>query len=201
MEAPFNDRRVLEALEKLQAHQQLAAGAACCERMLPNYATFMAEAAWGDLAPLRNALDAIWDACLRGASTEVDIERSLAQCESSAPDAEDFSSLYVSSAQDAAFSVCALLDFLRDRDPERIVSVLRFSTDSVDLIVQEQGEMDPRDPKREQRILEHPLMQHELVRQQRDLSEAGQLVAGDDEGVLVFRRRSGTEHNLTLVSA
>ena len=104
MEASFNDKRVLDALEQLQAHQQLAAGAACCERMVPNYATFIAEAAWGSLAPLRNALDAIWDACLRGASTEVDLKRSLAECEGSAPDADDFSSLYVSSAQDAAFS-------------------------------------------------------------------------------------------------
>ncbi|HJK90575.1 MAG TPA: hypothetical protein RMH85_26305 [Polyangiaceae bacterium LLY-WYZ-15_(1-7)] len=79
--------------------------------------------------------------------------------------------------------------------------MFRFSTDSVDLIVQEQEEMDPRDPKRELRILEHPLMQQELVRQQRDLSEASQLAAGDEEGVLVFRRRSGAEHNMTLASA
>jgi uncharacterized protein YjaG (DUF416 family) len=198
MEASFDDRRALETLDKLQPHQQLAAGAACCERMLPDYATFMAEACWGNLAQLRTALDAVWEACLRGASTEIDLERSLAHCEKSAPDAEDFSSLYVSSAQDAVFSVCALLDFLRDREPERIVSVLRSSTDSVDLIVQEQEEMDPRDPKREQRILEHPLMQQELIRQRRDLSEAGSLVSGDEDGLLAFRQRAATECNLIL---
>ena len=61
--------------------------------------------------------------------------------------------------------------------------------------------MDPRDPNREQRILEHPLMQQEFIRQKRDLSEAGQLVAADEEGLKVFRRRSGSEHNLTLASA
>jgi len=54
----------------------------------------------------------------------------LSKCEQSAPGSEDFTSLYTSSAQDAAFAVCALLEFLLDGDTARIAGVPRFSTES-----------------------------------------------------------------------
>ena len=200
MEAAFNDKRTLEVLSKMQAHQQIAFGAACCERMLPNYETFMREANWGDVGPLRRALDTAWDACEGTHPQEVQLRDLLSKCEQSAPDSEEFTSLHTASAQDAAFSVCALLDFLLAGDVDRILSVPRFSTDSVDLIVQEQEEMDPRDPLREQKILEHPLMQQELVRQRRDLGEVLSISPGDRVALLSLRTRARRESNLTLAS-
>jgi uncharacterized protein YjaG (DUF416 family) len=122
----------------------------------------------------------------------------LAQCDECAPDAEDFTSLYVASAQDAAFAICALLDFLLDGDLDRLVSVPRLSTDTVDLIVQEREDMDPRDPLREQRILEHPVMQQELVRQRRDLAGAAELALGDEAALSAFRTRAQSESNLIV---
>lgn len=202
MEPSFSYTRTLQFISSLAAHQQLAVGAACCERMLPNYAVFLAEEAWGDLTPLRAALDAAWDACMRGTtSTSIDIDQAISQCSAAIPDGDTFSSLHVSAAQDAACSVCLLLGFLRDLDPERIARILRFSTDSVDLIVQELDEMDTRDPKREQKILQHPLMQQELVRQRRDLSGAGRIPADDQAALAAFRQRAATERNLDLVPA
>src|SRR5215470_14621742 len=130
MEAVFDDKRAFEALSKMEGHQQLAFGAACCERMLPSYETFMREANWGDVGPLRRALDTVWDACEGNRPGEAELREMLSQCEPCAHEAEDFESLYTSSAQDAAYAVCALLDFVLDGDPSRIVSVARFSTDS-----------------------------------------------------------------------
>ena len=43
MEPVFNDSRTIDALSKMQAHQQFAFGAACCERMVPNYEKFKQE--------------------------------------------------------------------------------------------------------------------------------------------------------------
>lgn len=198
MEPEFNNKRILAALAKMQAHQQLAFGAACCERMVPNYETFVQEANWGDVGPLRRALDSVWDACRGSIPSEGQLREMLSQCEQAAPDSEDFTSLHVSSAQDAAFGICALLDFLLGGDLDRIVSVPRLSTDSVDLIVQERGHMDPGDPHLERKILEHHLMQQELVRQRRDLAEAIDIPVGETATLRAFRTRAQHESNLVV---
>lgn len=166
--------------------------------MIVNYAAFAQETNWGDLQTLRASLDTVWDACIRGTALDVNVEILLARCDMAAPASEDFESLYVTSAQDAAFSVCALLEFLHSQSIKHIVSVLRFSIDTIDLIVQERESMDPRDPERERRILKHPLMQQELARQRRDLAEACRLTSDAVDDLSAFRRRASTEHNLAL---
>ncbi len=200
MEAAFDDQRTLEMLSELQVHQQLAFGAACCERMLPNYEAFMQEVGWGDINPLRRALDAVWEACEERHPSNRELRDLLSQCEKCAPNSEDITSLYVSSAQDAAFAICALLDFLLNGDLNRIVSVPQMSTDSVDLIVQERENMDPRDPLREWNILNHPLMQQELVRQRRDIAEASTIKIGDKAALLTLRSQARRESNLVVGS-
>jgi len=63
MESAFSEKRILDVLSRMAAHQQLTFGAACCERMLPNYEIFVREVGWRDAGPLRNALAAAWAAC------------------------------------------------------------------------------------------------------------------------------------------
>jgi uncharacterized protein len=200
MEPKFNEKQALDALSQMAAHQSLTFGAACCERMLPNYNVFVREVGWRDAEPLRNALDAAWEACDGKASSNVELREMLSRCEECAPDSEDFTSLYTSSAQDAVFAVCCLLDFLLDGDVARIVSIARFATDSVDLIVQECEGMDPRDPFREHKILEHLLMQQELVRQRRDLRDASHISPGDRGSLLAFRSRAQREPSLIAIT-
>src|SRR4029079_8952292 len=165
MEPALNSARTRAALSRLRPHQQLAFAAARCERMLPNYETFMREVGWGDVRPLRSALDSVWLACEDKTSSAADMRALLSECEKSAPDADDFESLYVASAQDAVFAICAVLDFLLDDDLDRLVRAPQLATDPVDLVVQERENMDSADPRLERKILEHPLMQQELQRQ------------------------------------
>lgn len=200
VELAFSEKRMRDGLSNLQIYQQLAFGAACCERMISNYETFVREEAWRDVGPLRGALDALWDACEGQPLAEEAVRDLLARCEECAPDSEEFTSLYTSAAQDAVFAVCSLLDFLLDRNVDRIISASRFSIDSIDLIVQEREDMNPCDPLREQKILEHPLMQQELVRQQRDLKDARKLPPHDRAALLAFRTRARGESNLAVSS-
>ncbi len=200
MDPTFNEKRILDVLSKMAAHQQLPFGAACGERMLANYETFVREVGWRDAGPLRNALDAAWASCEGEDPLEIELREMLASCENCAPDSEDVTSLYTSAAQDTAFAICALLEFLLDRDVAHIASGARFSTDSVDLIVQEREAMDPRDPLRERKILEHPLMQQELMRQQRDLCDASCISPGTRDALLAIRSRAQRESNLLLAT-
>lgn len=165
----FNCNTLKKRLQKLNIKSQLAFGAACCERLLPNYLAFVKDTGWGDITPIRNALDLIW-LHLEGKLTEsIEIKKILYSCELVAPDSEDFQSLYVTSAQDACFAVCGLLDYWIEHDVNKIVQAATYATDSVDLYIQVVENLNPNTPDLEKKILTHKLMQRELSQQEKDL--------------------------------
>lgn len=171
MMMPTFDGIVLKKrLKKLGNKQQLVFGALCCERLLPNYLAFQQDACWGDIVPVRRALDCVWASIHGQTLRSQEIKEAIAFCESVAPNSDDFVSLYVTSAQDACFAVCCLLDYLIKDDLDKVVQVATYATDSVDLYVQEIESMKPNDPQLEQKILGHRLMQRELAQQEQDLT-------------------------------
>jgi uncharacterized protein len=170
MEIPaFDSKKLEDRLLKLRKEQQLLFGTLCCERLLPNYMAFQRDAGAGDSGALRKSLDLIWLVLEQGQLAREDAEGAISACESAAPNSDDFSSLYVTAAQDACFAVCCLLDFLLEADVKRIVQAATYATDSVDLYVQEIEGYDPQDASLEQKILSHSLMQKELANQESDL--------------------------------
>lgn len=165
----FNGATLRRRLAKLDSTRQLIFGALCCERLVPNYLAFQADAGWGHVAAVRKGLDLVW-ASINGLPPNLkDVELATIGCEAAAPTSEVFSSIYVTSAQDACFAICCLLDFLKENDVDKIVQVATYGTDSVDLYVQEIEGMASSDPQLEQKILGHHLMQRELAQQEADL--------------------------------
>jgi uncharacterized protein YjaG (DUF416 family) len=135
------------------------------ERLLPNYAVFSREQSFGDVQVLRNALDLAWN-WLEGKAVDADaVESMIEACESVAPDTDEFSSLYVSAALDAANSTVNVLRLLTEGDSDLAVENGTFGRDTVDLYVQEIEGMPPNSPDLEERIRLHPLMQSEIVEQ------------------------------------
>ncbi len=198
IEPAFSEVHTTRMLDPLDTYQQLAFGAACCERILHNYRTFSTEVGWGETKCLRIALGVVWQGCESERPRKKRVRNLLATCESNVPISEDFDSLYTSSAQDAVFAVCSLLEFFLEMDIRHVVNAARYPTDSIDLIVQERGDLDPQDPELEQKILEHPLMQQELLRQRRDLAATHDLRQGDLEHLGSMRRRAESEEAFVL---
>lgn len=190
MELAFNGDVLKDQLSQLDSQRQLAFGASCCERLLPNYEAFYIDTKWGDLGPIREALDLVWSSLEGQVHSPEIVVQSITLCENAAPDSEDFTSLYVSFAQDACFSVCGLLDFLLDNNVKEIVQAATYATSSVDLFVQEIENMRPNDPDLEQKILSHPLMQRELEKQQADLKSITQAPVLDAEFLTQLRNSS-----------
>jgi uncharacterized protein YjaG (DUF416 family) len=193
MESAFDSNVLEQKLSSLDRLRQLAFGVSCCERLVPNYLAFQIDAGWGDIKPIREALDLVWSS-LEGQLYQTENVRQLINhCESVAPNSGDFTSLYVTAAQDACFSVCGLLDFLLDGDVEKVVLAARYATDSVDLFVQEIENMSPSDRALEQKILSHPLMQRELENQKADLAKVAQAPIIDAK--LLVQLRSSSSNN------
>lgn len=165
----FNSASLRSRLGCLSCEQQLTFGALCCERLIPNYLAFQNDTNWGDVTALRNSLDLVWKALGDHVIADGELSKAISSCEAVVPYSENFSSPFVTAAQDACFSICSLLDYLLKPDVDKIVQVATYSTDSVDLYIQELVHLSPTDPFLEERILSHQLMQRELARQDTDL--------------------------------
>ncbi|KAK4045485.1 hypothetical protein OUZ56_033109 [Daphnia magna] len=108
-------------------------------------------------------------------------------CMLEAPYTEDFETMLVSSALDAAIATVHIIEFLETRDRQLAIAVAKLARNSVDLVAQELDAMSPNAPNLEERIRTHVLMQNELYWQERSLAE----VASDvDICILESRWRS-----------
>jgi len=165
----FDESELETELSAASDDGRVAFGLLCCERMIPNYVAFSEQSVWGDPAVLRKALDACWESLIDG-SAEIDWTTLKAQCDESAPDTEEFQTILVSSALDAAVATATLIDLLKTRDVEHAVSIASLARDTVDMYVQELEDMPPNAPDLEERIRLHGLMQNELQAQQDDLA-------------------------------
>lgn len=189
-ESAFSETDLEERLSALSIPRMLVFGASCSERLLPCYRKFNEETGWGNGAQLRDGLDLVWRRALEaGEPSDEEVSRALVACEAVGPDSEDFTSLYTSSAQDAVFAVCALLDHLLEGEQGKIVLAARYPTDSIDLLVQELEGMTPGSSDLEASILASPMMQQELRRQRRDLEE----LTSQDEAAASIRERAMRE--------
>lgn len=183
----YDERLLRNQLDGLDADELIIFGLSVAERMLPNFRRFVTETSWGDESVLRRALDLGWQ---RVSEDSIDARRARSlevACLEQAPNTEDFTSVWVSAALDAANSAANVMALLTERDVERAVEIASYGRDSVDLIVQEIENMPSAAPDLEERIRLHPMMQREL----RNQSEAVKLIAaGMSPGEAAKRWRS-----------
>jgi hypothetical protein len=198
----YNKQEAQRRLEALPSRGRIAFGLSCCERMLSNYVAFKREVKWGDEKPLRSALEELWKHLDGQAMNELMAKRLIANCEKVAPDADDFVSVLVGPAQEACFSICCILDYVQQGNPERIAQASAFAIDTLDGYVQElldgfstAARGVPYTSEREERIRLHPLMQRELARQDADLK---MLVSNPDLNSLKSLWRAPSKSNIDL---
>ncbi|KYF72838.1 hypothetical protein BE15_01155 [Sorangium cellulosum] len=118
---------------------------------------------------LRYGLDLAWGVLEGFEPSQESVNSARQQVRRAEPETEDFDTILVSSALDASASVGLLLKFIEDGGVGSIVEIASLCRDTVDMFVQDQDGLVPNDPKLEERILNHRLMQRELQRQQDDL--------------------------------
>lgn len=148
--------------------KQIAFMALVAARMLPNYARFSADTGFGDASALRRAADAAWIFVRSGEPPE-DLADLKDDCESQAPDLEQFQSSRAPPALDAVNAAAVILEAIGDPERARPAAVVTLACETVSLVVQQQLALDPDAPNFGAAILRHDLMQQELRRQREDL--------------------------------
>jgi hypothetical protein len=151
-------------LLKLPRWKRVAFMLSCCERMLPNFARFAEETAFGDIAVLRQALDAAWD-LLQDDVIPANLNELTLACGQQAPHTEMFTSPFTSAAGDAANAAATTLEQILGGEPGDAMAVATLATDSVDLYAQECLEIAPDGAQGERKILDTNLMKAEINKQ------------------------------------
>lgn len=160
--------------------------------MLPSYAMFSVEEAWGNTTVLRSSLDAAWDYVLTGQKDESRFGFLLSQCDDITPTPHEFESDLASAALDAANATTATLLCCLDGDAARGVEVAEYARDTIDMYLQIRGDIDPDDPEIEDRIAMHPLMQKEVNRQLNEII----LLQSAESPAVVFQRLRNSQPSL-----
>lgn len=169
MENRFDEHKLQEHLSNWQPDQRVLFALSCAERMFPNYILFSKLIQWGDPGVLREGLDLVWGWLVDGAVSKQAAKKLQAACEDQAPDTEDFDTVHVSSALDAANAVAAVISMIFDPKTEAAVEIATYGRDTVDMYVQESEGMDSQNSRLEDEIWRHPLMQLELKNQRQAL--------------------------------
>jgi len=167
----FSEEVLAHAVQALSPKARLAFALSCGERLFPNYVAFLRENAWGNAAPLRAALDTGWEMLDDRTVSLADRRALMERVEAEAPNTEDFDTILVSSALDAATAASLVLRLLDDGSPSTVVAIAALCRDTVDMFVQDREALEPSQSDFEERIGNHPLMQRELQRQATDINE------------------------------
>lgn len=171
MEKPFDPKEILDLLSQMDDKARLAFGLSCAERLYPNYLAFHEEQQWGNPEAIRKALDLGWQV-LDGESLErSELIKTAGMVDSIIPDADDFCTILVSSAMDAAIAAKRILQFTDNHDVESIAEIASLCRDTIDMYVSGRGSELFETVMSSEQIMIHPLMQEELRRQREDALE------------------------------
>jgi uncharacterized protein YjaG (DUF416 family) len=81
-----------ERLSRVSSRHRASFAAACAERLLPCYETFVDHAGWGDVERLREGLDTAWTFAAGEAVERPGLRALRKACLEATPDTEDFGS-------------------------------------------------------------------------------------------------------------
>ena len=173
MEPIRYDESLLRAgLARLPRKHRAAFAAACAERLFPAYVRFAHEARRGDPEALRTALNLLWDDLAGNPVSELTLRASAEKCLALVPreDEEPWVESQPSADDAAAALVYAIQSMVTDGTQEAAWSARR-AYDALDRVVMDGEPGIVVTELVAQRVLEHPLVQAELLRQRRDLDD------------------------------
>ena len=179
---------VVAALGKMDRRKCTAFMLSICERMYPNYNAFSKEVGFNGRHELRDILDKLWFVFTDDID-DMEHEATLNLVGNYMPDTENYDTILVSSALDFVTCLTELIIYLDDEILNRPADVAGLALESVDMHVQEKENISPRDPDRETKIENHPLMEREILNQLSSISELDGLPLSDKAAVMFFKNK------------
>jgi uncharacterized protein YjaG (DUF416 family) len=168
----FEEAQLLSKIEHLSRHDRTAFAGACAERMLRAYSKFSDRTGWGNPAKLREILTRLWSDLAGDAMSETEADAQIHETVELIPGENDRPLvLEQAAAEDAVSAVAYALRSRQSGLSQEAVWAARRAYEALDHFVINHEHIDTNSAGAEARVLAHPLIQAELLRQQRDLEE------------------------------
>lgn len=196
----FDEQKLVQELERLSTPCRTAFAAAAAERLFPAYASFARQSGRGDSSKLAGVLERLWQD-IEGSRTnarqqqdDIDLCMALIPQEGSGPWIPE-----QAYAEDAAAALTYALRSRKSGQASEAAWAARRAYEALDHFVVAQEKIDTNQPGAEKRILSNSLIQAELSRQRRDISD----LAGDQSLVRIvdrIRERAKAESDFVFKS-
>lgn len=166
----FDEAALTRRLAGLARPGPAAFAAACAQRLAGGYERYAAESGTGEPATLAAALTTLWEALAEppASGTLADVADRLLEL---VPDTLDEWSIAAQYAEDAVAATVYALRCADSGDAGDAVLAAARAYESVDAILLYEYDLDFATAEQRVRLLEHPLTQAELARQERDLED------------------------------
>jgi hypothetical protein len=192
----YSEQKLLEALHKLPARAVAAFAAACAERLFSAYEKAANQLPAGDTNRSRALLTNVWSWSLGAniALSNADIEYVIALIVAE----DEGATLSHAIADDTLAAIAYAARYALTSDPQEAVWAARRAYEATDRFVAGGTSASAYTPEMEAAILASDIVQQELARQQRDLSDLGRVDIPFDRCVLLVRQRAEAESALPL---
>ncbi len=191
----FDEGALLDAIERLPPPARAAFAAACAERLLPAYVRFARRTEKGNPVALTDILAGLWADLTGSPMSDTEVDASVEMCMQLIPQEDDGPWVpEQAAAEDAASALAYALRCRRTGSSREAAWAARCAYEAIDHYVVNHEKVDTNIPGAEARVLAHPIIQSELARQQRDLSE----LHGSTISANGLRERSKAEASVFL---
>ena len=148
----------------------------------PSYTYFSKFENWGDSQVLDDCISMMYEYIYQRDLVEpFQVEEMKERIDGIIPDTGDFSTPLTSFAVDACCAFYDAIDYLSDKDVEKIVNVSVYCRDTVDMFIQLKDDLNSTDPNLEYKIAFSSFMVYELDRQRKLLKELRKITVMNDK--------------------
>ncbi len=124
------NEQLTQNVRKISSKEKLQFAIEICDKLLPDYQSFVKKYKWGTIKALENGLAFCKDFSNGNGSRSDLIEKLLIGIEKNQPDTDDYGQVLGSLALNSACVIIETLNFIRDRKNDRIVGIGNLCYDS-----------------------------------------------------------------------
>jgi uncharacterized protein YjaG (DUF416 family) len=186
-----------QLIHNLSDQQKAAFAGFTCEKLYPQYAAFCRATGWGSPVVFERGTALLLQAARQDIPADI-VRPWLERLQQVMPNLAEFENPLTPYALDACSALEQALLFLLDRQEMHLVYCATAATDTVEMFVQEQLQLDPNQRNLDAVVDASPFMQHELARQRRIAEALLSLWDIEEEHLAQLRQLNGREAIIEL---